>query len=267
MCLFLLWKLFLILITTIQSKDMSRHPDLPLPSLWSLGILNYRQEMNSLSPIILRPPHGLGAPLDPQGGNAATQTRGLQPLPQSKILNNPLPAVLPEVGNLDTGTDVSLVPAKDNPHLQLGSSNEGHAEVQRQRPFKLCMYSLILDPHSQLGSSNERHAEVWCQCPFKICMYSFILNPHSQLGSSNEGYAEVWCWCPFKLVCTHTLRIRTGQSPYSPNGSSTRQSPRILSQIPPMQVSLSGSSRDLSPSLLRQIGYYVDISGRVWLIY
>ena len=122
---------------------MPRHPDLPLPSLRSLGLLDYRPETISLPPIVSRPPHGLGAPLDPQRGDAATQTRGLQPSPQTKNINNPSPAVLPEVGNLGTGTDVSLVPARDNPHSQLGSGKKRHAKVRRRRrrPFKLCMYS------------------------------------------------------------------------------------------------------------------------------
>ena len=120
---------------------MPRHPDLPLPSLRSLGLLDYIPETISLPPIVPRPPHGL---LDPQGGDAATQTRGLQPSPETnKHKYNPSPAVLPEVGNLGTGTDVSLVPARDNPHSQLGSGKKGHAKVRRRRrrPFKLCMYS------------------------------------------------------------------------------------------------------------------------------
>ena len=124
---------------------MSRHSDLSLPSLRSLRILDYRPETISLPPIVTRPRHGLGAPLDPQGGNAATQTRGLQPSPETKFTNNPSPAVLPEVGILGTGTDITLVPARDNPHSQLGSSNEGRTEVRRRHPFKLCMYSYSQD--------------------------------------------------------------------------------------------------------------------------
>ena len=58
-------------------------------------------------------------------------------------MNNPSPAAIPGVGNAANGTDIELVPARENPELQLGSRRRGKKKVQRG--LKICKYRFDKD--------------------------------------------------------------------------------------------------------------------------
>ena len=90
-----------------------QHPDFPLPSLRSLGVLDYDPSRTGWEEVLAElPPLRLGQ-----------MPEGQQP-PQEQTLDNPLQGI-PEAGNILEGTDEMLVPVGIHPQMTGEGGTQG----------------------------------------------------------------------------------------------------------------------------------------------
>ena len=115
-----------------------QHPDVPLPSLRSLGLLDYRPSnedqygSQTLPPLRLLPGpfQDVGASINAMawGENPMAHIeapQGQQP-PQNQNLDNPPLDVVPEAGIMTMGADFVLVPAGEtHPHMAGEAGGQG----------------------------------------------------------------------------------------------------------------------------------------------